>query len=134
MKIAVTSLISMIIGFGFPFAGMAIYQINKTGRTADLGVTAMWVAIFGFPFWAVVVVPIMVCFGHYKLWSDLRFSWIGWGLLGATLYAFLCLILLSPTLLEGVWLPALAGSIAGVSFALLSRALRSYEEEPTGPS
>jgi hypothetical protein len=126
VKIVPASFIAMVSAWALPIAGHAVGQLATSGRTSDVGVTAFWVGLLALIGWAAAVLPLMLRFKEKRIFSDLRFSWLGWSLLAVVIYALLVVPLLGRELLLIIWYPALMGCIAGIIFALL---VRSREEK-----
>ena len=111
----------MIAAWGLPIAGTAIGQLVTAGRITDVGVMMLWVGLFALGAWVLVVLPLMIRCSKRKIFSDLRFSWLGWSVLAIVLYSVMVVLPLGIELLAIIWYPALMGGIAGVVFALLLR-------------
>ena len=82
--------------------------------------------------WALVVFPLMRLFGKRKIFSDLRFSWLSWGLLAVAIYAALSSLLFGKDVFEIIWYPAIMGCVAGFVFALLARNTAHSEAPMSG--
>jgi hypothetical protein len=119
------SLIAMVVAWALPLVGMVIGQLATSGRTADVVATAFWVGAFALVGWAVAVLPFAVRFTRTKLFSDLRWSWLGWAILGTTTFAMLLIPIMGGDALQILWYPALMGCIAGITFSLLLRSSRA---------
>jgi hypothetical protein len=121
MKVVPASFIAMVAAWALPLAGMALGQLATSGRTSDVGVMAFWVGLFALVGWAAAVLPLMLRFKETRIFSDLRFSWLGWSLLAVVVYGLLVVPLFGKELLAIIWYPALMGCIAGFVFAVLIR-------------
>jgi len=111
----------MVAGWGLPLAGLAVGQLLTSGRTADIGAMALWTGVFALVSWVVVVLPVMLRFGQRGLFSALRYSWLGWGVLGMVVFGMLAIPLMGWAALIIIWYPGIIGGISGVAFALLRR-------------
>jgi hypothetical protein len=119
MKTAPASFLAMIAGWAVPLTGLAVWQLASQGRTSDIGVTGFWVGFFALVAWALAVLPLMLRYGQKNIFSDLKFSWLGWSLLAVAIYSVLLPALYGKTMLSIIWYPAVMGCVAGIVFALL---------------
>lgn len=121
MKATSASFLAMVAGWAVPLVGLAVWQIAGRGTTSDIGVTGLYVGIFALFAWALVVLPLMLRHGEKRIFSDLRCSWLGWGLLAVAIYSVLLPVLYGRAMFEIIWYPAVMGCIAGIVFAVLKR-------------
>lgn len=119
MNPALASLLAMIVGWAAPLGGLAVCQMVADGRTTDVWPMAFWTGLFAFAGWLLVVLPVMWWRGEARGFRDLRWSWLGWSLLGMAVFALLTVPWMGPTALIILWYPALMGAAAGPVFALL---------------
>ena len=119
MTTGTASFLAMVAGWATPLAGMALGQLATTGRTSDIVVTGFWVGLFALISWGLGVRPLMQKFRAKKIFSDLKFSWLGWGLLAVGIYSVLLPPLFGADMFIIIWYPAVMGCVAGFVFALL---------------
>ena len=121
MNAAAASFLAMVAGWAVPLVGLAFWQLAKTGKTTDVAATGFWVGIYAFIVWLVVVLPLMLFLGKMKIFSDLRFSWLGWCVLALVIYSGVLVPIYGRDLFIIIWYPAVMGCAAGFVFALLTR-------------
>ena len=136
MNAVAASFLAMVTGWAVPLAGLALWQLAKTGKTTDIVATGFWVGIYACIAWLLVVLPLMLRFGGRKIFADPRFSWLGWCLLALVIYSALLTPFFGKDAFIIIWYPAVMGCAAGFVYALLTRktgeTIVSYQPpEPT---
>lgn len=121
MKVTHASALAMMIAWFAVLAGTALWQFTTRGETEDIGPLAGWTALFAFPAWFGLVLPVLRLFPDALLLHDRRWSWLGWSLLGVGCYSVLVASWLGAEAFEIVWYPATMGLVAGLAFTWLTR-------------
>jgi hypothetical protein len=133
------TLVAMFAGWALALTGYGLWGgANISGthvtKTTELVGVAAATAACAVVAWLIVVLPLIWWWGDRKIFSDLRWSWLGWALMGTGSFLLLMVPLFGTEVLAGVWFPASMGAIAGVVFALLrrkSRAAAATAKTPT---
>ena len=121
MKAAPASFLAMVVGWIVPIVGLVVGQLVTDGRTTDVGVSAFWTGLFALLGWAGAVRPLMLRHGEAAWFRELRYSWLGWSLLGMVVYTAIVVPLFGFSMLVIIWYHATMGALAGPAYALLRR-------------
>ena len=132
------TLVAMFVAWVLMIAGYGLWGVTPTSphvtkTTALVGIAAATAACAAIG-WLIVVLPLVWWWGDTKILSDLRWSWLGWALMGTGSFLLLMVPLFGTEVLAGAWFPASMGAIAGVVFALLRRKSRPAAAAATAPT